>query len=160
MAVGFQPKLRSRTQRSTYLVDKEHGVPARCEFERLTEACVEVARTCSQISTPNNVQGTTEVLACRLCGECFSDTRWPEEVDDEALSFSPHEVVKRSAALVKLPIRFDERAQESLAIVCEHEARKRFVIPVDGGNVVDVEFHYAQYRSARVILSEDMGLTP
>ena len=101
MTANHQPKSCSRTLKSRYLVDEEHGVPACREFERLTEACIEVACACSQISTPDNVQGTTEVFACRLCGERFSDTRWPEEVDDEALSLSLYKIVEPGVTFMR-----------------------------------------------------------
>ena len=139
---GAEPVLaraHADRERDAYLVDQQDRVPLRSQLARASERAVDAVRASTQVTAADNVQGSPEVLARRLCGERLADAWRTEEADDETLTFAAHEVVER-AAFVQFSVGLDERAEEVLARLRENETREHFLIPVYGGNMVDVEF--------------------
>ena len=124
----------------TYLVDEQHRVPARRELERALQVAVQLARARAQIAAADDEQGPAQMLARRFGGERFAHAGGTEEVNDEALALTTDEIVERRTALVELAVRLDERPKKRFALIRQHEARERFVVPVNRSDVAHVEF--------------------
>lgn len=72
-----------------------------------------------------------------FCGQRLAHTRTAEQVDDEALAFTVYKVVESRAA--RRSMLLHQRLDQALCCRRQDKILERFVIPLEGVDVVDVE---------------------
>ena len=77
------------------------------------------------------------MLASRFRRQRLAYTRRTVKVNDEAVSLALHEVVKSKICIV----RFHERLKHRFSSRRKDKISERFIIPFDGRNKFNVEFH-------------------
>ena len=75
------------------------------------------------------------MLARSLRRERLADTRRPEQIEHQPVALAVNEVIETCVG----SMRVDERLQQHLAILGQHEILKCLVIPIDRLDVLNVE---------------------
>ena len=123
-----------------HLVDEHDRIPTRRDVQDTIQGFVERACGGAKVSAANNVQRPSYVLAGRLRRQRLADARGPKQVDNETVALPLHEIVE-----ARVVVRFYERSQEVLAIIGEYEVLKRFVVPHNRLDMLDVELDCTSY---------------
>ena len=142
------------------LVDQDDGLPRGHDVEHTFERVIEGSGGRSQVSSTDEVQRAANVFGGGFGGEslayehqvsCSSrnailreqhtDTRRPEEVDNETMTLALDEVVETELAMVS----FDEGLEELLASFWKDEVGERVFVPLNVLDKLDVELDWRVY---------------